>query len=76
MKRNFFTFDEIGGNYPAYAEDIRRGAPTAVFGVSEPLKYLLAGLMEFPVVYVTADALSAQKAAENITARIKPMPTE
>ena len=68
MKRNFFTFDEIGGNYPAYAEDVRRGAPTAVFGVSDSLKYLLAGMTEFPVVYVTADALSAQKAADNIAA--------
>ena len=68
MKRNFFTLDEIGGNYPVYAEDIRRGTPTAVFGVSDSLKYLLAGLTEFPVVYVTADAVSAQKAAENIAA--------
>lgn len=68
MKRNFFTFDEIGENYSAYAENIRRGAPTAVFGVSDSLKYLLAGLTELPVVYVTADGISAQKAADNIAA--------
>lgn len=68
MKRNFFTFDEIGGKYPAYAEDIRRGTPTAVFGVSDSLKYLLAGLTPFPVVYITADGISAQKAADNIAA--------
>ena len=66
MKRNFFTFDQIGEEYALYAEDIRRGTPTAVFGVSDSLKYLLAGLTPFPVVYVTADGVSARKAAENI----------
>ena len=50
------------------AEDIRRGTPTAVFGVSDSLKYLLAGLIPYPVVYVTADGNSARKAAENIAA--------
>ena len=67
MKRNFFTFDEIGGEYPSYAEELRRGTPTAVFGVSDTLKYLLAGLTPFPTVYITADSVSAQKAADNIT---------
>ncbi len=57
---------QIGEEYAAYAEDIRRGTPTAVFGVSDSLKYLLAGLSPFPVVYVTADGVSAKKAAENI----------
>ena len=66
MKRNFFTFNEIGGEYPSYAEELRRGTPTAVFGVSDSLKYLLAGLTPFPTVYITADSVSAQKAADNI----------
>ena len=66
MKRDFFSFNGIGENYLAYAEDVRRGTPTAVFGVSDPLKYLLAGLTPFPVVYITADAVSAKKCAENI----------
>ena len=67
MKRNFLTLNEIGEEYAQYAQDIRRGTPTAVFGVSDPLKYLLAGLTPFPVVFVTADSVSAQKAAENIS---------
>ena len=67
MKRNFFTFEQIGEDYALYAEDIRRGTPTAVFGVSDSLKYLLAGLTPFPVVYVTVDSVSAKKAAENIS---------
>ena len=68
MKRNFFTLEQIGEEYSLYAEDIRRGTPTAVFGVSDSLKYLLAGLTPFPVVYVTADSISARKAADNIAA--------
>ena len=68
MKRNFFSFEQIGEEYALYAEDVRRGTPTAVFGVSDSLKYLFAGLTDYPVVYVTADGVSAQKAAENIAA--------
>ena len=68
MKRNFFTFNQIGEEYALYEEDIRRGTPTAVFGVSDSLKYLLAGLTPYPVVYITADSVSARKAAENISA--------
>ena len=68
MKREFFNAMELGGEYPLYVEDIRRGTPTAVFGVSDSLKYLLAGLSPYPVVYVTADGVSARKAAENIAA--------
>ena len=68
MKRNFFNFENLGGEYPLFAEEIRRGTPTAVFGVSDSLKYLLAGLIDYPVVYITADSISAKKAAENIAA--------
>ena len=66
MKANFFHFNGIGGEYLSSAEDLRRGTPTAVFGVSDPLKYLLASLTPYPVVYITADGVSAKKAAENI----------
>ncbi len=59
--------EQLGEEYALYAEDIRRGTPTAVFGVADSLKYLLAGLTPFPVVYITADSISAQKAAENIS---------
>ena len=68
MKEKFFTFDKIGGEYPRFGEELRRGAPAAVFGVSDSLKYLLASLIDAPVVYISADAVAAQKAAENIAA--------
>ncbi|MBQ8394990.1 MAG: transcription-repair coupling factor [Clostridia bacterium] len=66
MKRDFFSLHQLGEEYSSYAEELRRGTPTAVFGVSDSLKYLLAGLTPFPVLYITADGVSAQKAAENI----------
>ncbi len=68
MKRDFFRATELGEDFISYVEDIRRGTPTAVFGVSDSLKYLLAGLSPYPVVYITADSVSAKKAAENIAA--------
>ena len=61
MKRNFLTLEQIGEEYLSYAEDLRRGTPTAVFGVSDSFKYLLAGLSPLPVVYVTADSISGSR---------------
>ncbi len=66
MKRNYFCFDNLGGEYIALKEELRRGTPTAVFGVSDTLKYMIAGLVETPVLYIATDGISAQKAAENI----------
>ena len=68
MKEHFFSFDNIGGEYPRLKEELRRGAPTAVFGVSDSMKYLAASLIDAPVVYITADGVSARKAAENAAA--------
>lgn len=68
MKRNFFTFAQLGSDYAALEQDIRRGTPTAVFGVSDSLKQLICGCISYPVLYVTADAVSAKRAADNIAA--------
>ncbi len=66
MRRNFFTLDNLLGDYPTLKEELRRGTPTAVFGVFDPLKYLLASAIEFPIVYVTTDGVSARKIANNL----------
>lgn len=68
MKQGFFTFDNLLGDYPNLKAELRRGTPTAVFGVSDSLKYMFAGLSETPVLYIAADGVSAQKAAKNIAA--------
>lgn len=64
--KGYFTFDNLCeaelGDY------LRRGVPTAVFGVSDAHKYLLASLCEERCVYMTADVVSARKAAESIRA--------
>ncbi len=67
MNARFFSFENLGGEYPLLEADIRRGTPTAAFGVSDAIKYMIAGLTDFPVLYVTADAVSAQKAAREIS---------
>ncbi|MDE5722415.1 MAG: transcription-repair coupling factor [Clostridia bacterium] len=68
MKENFFNYRNLQGGYSALENDIRLGTPTAVFGVSEPHKYLLASMTEGKTLYVTADAVSAGKAFASILA--------
>ena len=66
MKKGFFKAENVGGEYALFAEEVRRGTPTAVFGVSDSLKYLLASLIDRPVLYIASDAVAAKKAAENV----------
>lgn len=68
MKDSFFTFKNLGGNYPALGNELRLGTPTAVFGVSDAHKYLLACLSEYKVLYIAADAISAGKAYASVSA--------
>ena len=68
MNKNFFTYQQLGVDYVSLENDIRLGVPTAVFGVSEPHKYLVAALTEGPFLYITADGVSARKAAAAISA--------
>ena len=66
MKRGFFTFDNLFGEYSLLGKDIADGVPTAVSGLSDAEKYLIASLVEGRCVYLAADALSAQHACEAI----------
>ena len=66
MKKGFFSYENLGGEYIPLANDLRLGVPTAVFGVAEPHKYLTASLCRGGMLYITADAVSARKAAEAI----------
>ena len=67
MKQGFFNAAKIGGDYERFTEEVRRGTPAAAFGVSSAVKYLLASVIGLPVLYVTADAVAARAAAENIS---------
>ncbi len=66
--KDFFSFDNLGGEYPLLSDDIRRGTPAAVFGVSDPHKYLIAALIPRRFVYIAADALAAKRAFDAIAA--------
>ena len=68
MLKNFFTCKNLGGELPALENDIRLGTPTAAFGLSETHKFLLAAITQGKLVYVCADAISAQKAYAGISA--------
>ena len=62
MNRNFFTFDNLNGEYKLLQADLRLGTPTAVFGVSDSQKYLTASVLEGRVLYIAADSIAAGKA--------------
>ncbi len=47
MKRNFLSLEQIGEEYSSYAEDLRRGTPTAVFGVSDSTRLSVVDVKEF-----------------------------
>ena len=68
MKKNFFSYENLGGEYVPLGNDLRLGVPTAVFGVSEPHKYLTAALCRGSLLYVTADGISARRAAQSLSA--------
>ncbi len=65
---SFFTFENLGGDHPALGECVGNGIPVAAFGLSDPHKYLIASLFDRPVAYFTADAISAKRAYEAISA--------
>ena len=64
--RDFFAFEYLNGDYPLLGASVQNGVPTAVFGVSDAQKYLIASMFAGRVVYIAADALTAKRAAESI----------
>ncbi|MDE5896732.1 MAG: hypothetical protein K2H43_02830, partial [Clostridia bacterium] len=64
----FFSFQNAGGEYPELGASVARGVPTAVFGVADPEKYLIASLVEGRAVYIAPDSLAAQRAHAAISA--------
>ncbi|MGN0804554.1 MAG: transcription-repair coupling factor [Candidatus Coproplasma sp.] len=67
MKRGFFTPQNLKGEYIAIDQSIRLGEPTAVFGVADSEKYLVASVCNRPVLYICADPVSASKAYSAIS---------
>ena len=65
---NFFSFEQLGGDFTLLGEDLISGVPVAAFGVSDARKYLIASLAPGRALYVAPDALSSQRAGEAIAA--------
>ncbi len=51
------------GKLDEVCQTVRRGIPTAVFGVTNATKALLASLIDEPVLYISKDVLSAERTA-------------
>ena len=69
MPKNFFNPDNLGGDCLALENDLRLGTPTAVFGVSDAYKALLAATCApGRVVYITDTAPNAARMAAEIGA--------
>ena len=69
MPKDFFNPHNLGGDCLAIEEDLRLGTPTAVFGVSDAYKALLAAACTTGrVVYVTDSAPNAARMAAEIAA--------
>lgn len=64
--RDFFRFEYLNGDYPLLGASVQNGVPTAVFGLNDAQKYLVASLFPGRAVYIAADALTAKRAAESI----------
>lgn len=69
MIKGFFSAEQLGQNYVDLKQDLRLGTPTAAFGVSETHKRIIAPVcFGKRIVYITDNAVSAQKASAQITA--------
>ena len=65
---SFFTFDNLLGDYSLLGRDVQNGLPVCAFGLTDPIKYLIASLPARRTVYIAADALTAKRAYESIRA--------
>ena len=74
MLEKLLKIKEYGNSITEFVEKVRRGVPTAVFGVPDPFKIFMASALDRPVLYVVKDGLSAElakKEAEVIIGDIK-----
>ena len=65
---SFFSIEQLGGDFPLLGADLRGGVPVAAFGLSDAVKYLVGAVTERRTLYITADAISAKRAAAAISA--------
>lgn len=68
MLKDYLTPENLGGELAEIGQNIRRGIPSAVFGVNFAEKCLIASSVGLPVLYIVKDGLYGAKIAEELTA--------
>lgn len=66
MFEELIKLKEKNNSVNEFIQNIRRGIPSAVFGVGESFKAFLAACVDFPVLYVVKDMVAATSVAELI----------
>ena len=64
MLEKLLKLNESENSVKRFTENIRRGIPTAVFGVNESFKHILAASVAAPVLYVARDGVAAEAACK------------
>ncbi len=64
---SFYSFEQLGGEFSELGADLTKGVPASAYGLSDARKYLIAAMTRGRIVYVTADSLSAARAAAAIS---------
>ncbi len=62
MLEKLLQLDNYDNSVKKFTENVRRGTPTAVFGVTESFKHILAASVSSPVLYCARDGVSAEAA--------------
>ncbi|MBQ8726542.1 MAG: transcription-repair coupling factor [Clostridia bacterium] len=68
MLKNYLTFDNLGVEFEDFAQDVRSGLPTAVFGVNFAERCHLATGLETPLLYIVKDGFYGARVAEQMRA--------
>ncbi len=65
---SFYSFEQIGGEFALLGGDVARGVPASAYGLTDARKYLVGALAKGRILYLTADAISAARAAAALSA--------
>lgn len=66
MTEKIINYESSENSVKEFIESVRRGIPTAVFGVSDSFKNYLATVIEGQVIYVVKDVVALETAARGI----------
>lgn len=68
MLKNYLTFDNLGAEFEDFANDVRSGLPSAVFGVNFAERCHLTACLDMPILYIVKDGFYGARVAEELRA--------